>query len=91
MFPHMQTRAKTSSKNAIQTYHSFPTTQAGQSTSYWLTAIGWTLADLWSDLRQRRARRQAALVLRRLDDHTLRDLGIHRCEIEAVIRNGNRD
>jgi uncharacterized protein YjiS (DUF1127 family) len=53
--------------------------------------VGSTLAGLWSNMNQWRARRQAAVLLRELDDHTLRDIGVHRCEIEAVLRTGQRD
>lgn len=92
MFPHQQTRfSKTSSKSWFQTYHSFSTVQADPPPPHWSTAVGSMFAGLWSDLHQWRAKRQAALMLRELNDHTLRDIGIHRCEIDAVIRNGNRD
>jgi uncharacterized protein YjiS (DUF1127 family) len=90
MFPHLQARSKIS-KSPFRAYHAFPTAQTVRSRSHWPTAIGLTLASLWSDIHQWRERRQAATMLRKLDDHTLRDIGIHRCEIEAVLRNGNRD
>jgi uncharacterized protein YjiS (DUF1127 family) len=39
-------------------------------------------------LAAERGRRSAILQLRGLDDRTLRDIGIHRGEIEFVVRNG---
>jgi uncharacterized protein YjiS (DUF1127 family) len=78
MFPQMQTRSKTRKI-------SDPTAQAARLASNRHAAIGATLAELWCNLRRWREKRRAALLLRELDDHTLRDIGIHRCEIESVL------
>jgi uncharacterized protein YjiS (DUF1127 family) len=54
---------------------------------HWRTAItGWL-----SDIRHWRARKQAMMLLNEFDDHMLRDIGIHRCEIEAILKSGIRD
>lgn len=90
MSPHVQARSK-ASKSSFRTYPSYPTAHAVRSTSHWPAMVGSTLAGLWSNMNQWRARRQAAELLRELDDHTLRDIGVHRCEIEAVLRTGQRD
>jgi uncharacterized protein YjiS (DUF1127 family) len=80
MFPKPQTRV-----------HSLPAAQTLRLSSHWPATIGSTLAGLWSDIHRWRERRHAALLLRELDDHTLRDIGIHRCEIEAVLKSGIRE
>jgi uncharacterized protein YjiS (DUF1127 family) len=90
MFPQPQTRSKTS-RVSSRCYYSFPAAQAVRLSSHWHAAIASTLAGLWSDIHQWRERRHAALLLRELDDHTLRDIGIHRCEIEAVLKSGVRE
>jgi uncharacterized protein YjiS (DUF1127 family) len=40
------------------------------------------------DLAAERQRRSAMRELDRLDDHVLKDMGVRRCEIEFVVRNG---
>jgi uncharacterized protein YjiS (DUF1127 family) len=90
MSPHVQARSEPS-KSSFRTYSSFPTAQAPRPSAHWPAMVGSTLAGLWSNMNQWRARRQAAVLLRELDDHTLRDIGVHRCEIEAVLRTGQRD
>jgi uncharacterized protein YjiS (DUF1127 family) len=84
MYPHVQTRCRTSSDPS----NAWPRTQSFQAPRrpalHWHSAI----TEWLSDLRDWRTRRQAVLQLRELDDHMLRDIGIHRCEIEAVMRTG---
>jgi uncharacterized protein YjiS (DUF1127 family) len=48
-----------------------------------LIALG---QDLFARAGRRHAAREATYQLRSLDDHLLRDIGIERSEIEAVIR-----
>ena len=43
---------------------------------------------VWREPARRRRERVAARQLARLDDHLLRDLGIDRADIEAVVRQG---
>ena len=90
MFPQPQSHAKTS-KVLSRCYYSLPAAHAIGSSSHWRATIGSTLAGLWSNIHRWRERRHAALLLRELDDHTLRDIGIHRCEIEAVLKSGIRE
>jgi uncharacterized protein YjiS (DUF1127 family) len=90
MFPQPQTRSK-SPTLSHRDDQSFPAAQAVRLSSLCPSAIGSTLAGLWSDFHRWRERRHAALLLRELDDHTLRDIGIHRCEIEAVLRSSIRE
>jgi len=39
---------------------------------------------------EERARRAAAQELQRLSDHTLRDIGLHRSQIDAIVRGDYR-
>jgi uncharacterized protein YjiS (DUF1127 family) len=43
---------------------------------------------LWSVLCRRWLMSQARRELCELDDHMLKDIGIHRCQIESVVRHG---
>jgi uncharacterized protein YjiS (DUF1127 family) len=90
MFLQPQSLSKTP-KVSSRCCYSFAVARPVRSSSHWRAAIGSTLAGLWSDIHQWRERRHAALLLRELDDHTLRDIGIHRCEIEAVLTSENRE
>ncbi|MBV8111306.1 MAG: DUF1127 domain-containing protein, partial [Hyphomicrobiales bacterium] len=40
------------------------------------------------DLAAERRRRSAIRALEQLDDRILKDMGVRRCEIEFVVRNG---
>jgi uncharacterized protein YjiS (DUF1127 family) len=48
------------------------------------------LTACWTRLWRARARRRAIEELRGLDDHTLRDIGISRADIEDIVQNGVR-
>jgi uncharacterized protein YjiS (DUF1127 family) len=52
-------------------------------------SIGSIVAKIRSRIRQRRERRQAA-ELQCFDDRSLRDIGISRCDIEYLMRHGDR-
>jgi uncharacterized protein YjiS (DUF1127 family) len=53
-----------------------------------------SIASLWEKFRssmgRRRARRLAIAELRALDDRSLQDIGLSRCDIERVARHGER-
>jgi uncharacterized protein YjiS (DUF1127 family) len=46
--------------------------------------IAWLIAALANELRVRRDMRQLAAM----DNHMLKDIGLHRCEIEDSVRHG---
>jgi uncharacterized protein YjiS (DUF1127 family) len=46
--------------------------------------LAWLIAALANELRVRRDMRQLAAM----DDHMLKDIGLHRCEIEDCVRHG---
>jgi uncharacterized protein YjiS (DUF1127 family) len=46
--------------------------------------LAWLIAALVNELRVRRDMRQLAAM----DDHMLKDIGLHRCEIEDCVRHG---
>ena len=48
------------------------------------------LRALWRAYWARRARRASILLLSSLDDRTLADIGLARCEIESVVRDTSR-
>jgi uncharacterized protein YjiS (DUF1127 family) len=45
------------------------------------------LTKLWRQYSLRQARRATMTILQSLDDRTLKDIGIRRCEIESVVRD----
>jgi uncharacterized protein YjiS (DUF1127 family) len=54
----------------------------------WLAWIASTIARFWScTCRERHARLMIA-KLHALDDAMLKDMGIHRCQIESAVRDG---
>ena len=55
----------------------------------WIAPISSIVAKIRSRIRQRRERRQAA-ELQCFDDRSLRDIGISRCDIEYLMRHGDR-
>jgi uncharacterized protein YjiS (DUF1127 family) len=63
-----------------------------QSAAPRTTSVGWraTIATpairLWSRLRRARRTRLTITRLEALDEHILKDIGIHRCQIESVAR-----
>ena len=54
----------------------------------WLRLLVLRSARFARGLAAERRRRRAIRQLQRLDDRTLRDIGIHRGEIEFAVRNG---
>ena len=57
--------------------------------------VSWTVAAvvraIWSDLSARRAARRTQVELGRLDDVTLKDIGLDRTELASVAWGGARD
>jgi uncharacterized protein YjiS (DUF1127 family) len=52
-------------------------------------AIGSSIVAWWRRLRRERNIRSAIAALESLDDWMLKDVGIHRCQIEHVVRYGD--
>ena len=55
----------------------------------WSARVRSRAIRLWSSGRRARQRRRAITELETLDDRTLKDIGIHRCQIESVVRHGH--
>lgn len=57
---------------------------------------GWHARDtspvfrFWARMRHERRVRQTITKLEALDDQTLKDIGIHRCQVESIVRHGDR-
>ncbi|MBV8180398.1 MAG: DUF1127 domain-containing protein [Mycobacterium sp.] len=64
-----------------------PTTLAGAAMTT-RASVASPVSRLWSWIRREREVRRAVVMLRTLDDRTLLDLGIHRSQIEGVVRHG---
>lgn len=56
-----------------------------------LTPHGRALRDAWRGYWRCRAERATVSILHALDDRALKDIGIHRCEIESVVYGGRGD
>jgi uncharacterized protein YjiS (DUF1127 family) len=56
----------------------------------WVASISSIVAKIRSRIRRLRDRRLAATELRSFDDRSLRDVGISRCDIEYLVRHGDR-
>jgi uncharacterized protein YjiS (DUF1127 family) len=79
-------------QSRIDAQGSFGTEDAGPKRS-WIAGLQAAFAGFRQRAAERRRHRQIALELSRLDDRTLRDIGISRPEIEAAIacaRRGGR-
>jgi uncharacterized protein YjiS (DUF1127 family) len=84
MLTHMQAR----SRSSFLADRSFPTAKAVDSPSGWLVTIRSIITSTWSVIGQWRERRRAIAELRALDDRSLRDIGLFRCEIDRLPRVG---
>jgi uncharacterized protein YjiS (DUF1127 family) len=58
--------------------------------SDWRMSLGLAVAACWSRLRQTYQKHQAIAELKELDDRSLRDIGVARGDIEAIVRYGAR-
>jgi uncharacterized protein YjiS (DUF1127 family) len=54
----------------------------------WLARIASAIARFWSRRRHERHARLMIAKLQVLDDAMLKDIGIHRCQIESAVLNG---
>jgi uncharacterized protein YjiS (DUF1127 family) len=48
------------------------------------------VSRFWARIHHERRVRQTITKLEALDDQTLKDIGIHRCQAESIVRHGNR-
>lgn len=56
----------------------------------WLARVASAIARFWTRSRQKRHERLMIAELQALDDRTLKDIGIYRCEIEGAVLNACR-
>ena len=61
---------------------------AMRATTKWLRMLVLRSRQIARDWTAERRRRRAIRELQRLDDRTLKDIGVRRCEIEFAVRNG---
>lgn len=73
----------------IEAHGPFGADDAGPKRS-WIAGLKAGFAGLRQRAAKRRRNRQIALELSRLDDRTLRDIGVSRPEIEAAIASARR-
>ena len=59
-----------------------------RATTKWLRKLVLRGRKMARDWAAERRRRSAIRELERLDDRALKDIGVRRCEIEFVLRNG---
>jgi uncharacterized protein YjiS (DUF1127 family) len=57
----------------------------------WSATIAYPVFRFWSRLSRARRTRLTVTRLEALDDHMLKDIGIHRCQIESIARHRDRD
>jgi uncharacterized protein YjiS (DUF1127 family) len=84
----MLTQAQARSKSSLQIVRSFTTAAAVNPSPRWLASIRLAITAMWSTISRWRARQSAIAELRALDDRSLRDIGLLRCEIDAIPRIG---
>jgi uncharacterized protein YjiS (DUF1127 family) len=64
------------------------TRAAMRATTKWLRRLLLRSMQMARDLAAERRHRSAIRALEQLDDRILKDMGVRRCEIEFVVRNG---
>jgi uncharacterized protein YjiS (DUF1127 family) len=57
--------------------------------SAWSAPARLLIARLWSTLCREWQTRRAIVRLEALDDYMLKDIGIHRSQIQSVVKHGN--
>ena len=65
--------------------------QPRRRSNWWMKILARIAATGGADLMREVGAHRAARHLAAMDDHTLRDIGIHRSNIDYVIRHGRRD
>jgi uncharacterized protein YjiS (DUF1127 family) len=63
----------------------FPTHRGSERLMTFVTTVGAALVSLWLRYLTWQARRTTTRALHSLDDHTLRDIGLRRNEIESIV------
>ncbi len=84
----MLTQMQARSRSSFLASRLFPTEVAINSPPGRLAWIESAIRSMRSVIRQWRARRRAMAELRALDDRSLRDIGLLRCEIDQIPRVG---
>jgi uncharacterized protein YjiS (DUF1127 family) len=84
----MLTQMQARSRNSFLADRSIPSTRAVDPPPRWFVSIRSGITSLWSMIGRWRARRRAIAELRSLDDRSLRDIGLLRCEIDSLPRVG---
>jgi len=79
-----------SSATAVPAGYIARTEAARTNSPAWGTSVRSLLAGFQSRIRRGHRRRLAIMELRALDDRSLRDIGISRCDIEYLARRGDR-
>jgi uncharacterized protein YjiS (DUF1127 family) len=75
---------------ALEAAYVVPPEMARAASPGWSVSIKSALVEFRSRMRRERDRRVAIAELRALDDRTLLDIGISRCDIEYFARHGDR-
>jgi uncharacterized protein YjiS (DUF1127 family) len=84
----MLTQMQARSRSSFLASRSFPTEVAVDPPPGWLVSIKSAITSMRSMTSQWQARRRAIAELRALDDRSLRDIGLLRCEIDSLPRVG---
>jgi uncharacterized protein YjiS (DUF1127 family) len=57
----------------------------------WSATIAYLVIRVWSRVSRARRTRLTVTRLEALDDHMLKDIGVHRCQIESIARHRDRN